>query len=171
MKGINEMLKKNKKLIVIILVIVLTLGMIGSAYASESTPKIKDLDDLDKEYHEHEHDRIADIIGMKDPSKELGVVIPNVPIEQGNLLGQKANCNDCNVFAVTVCAAQAILVEQGTCPHSGAPCVMSIFKSGGAMMCPVCADVLWVYATNHYCWEIHTTCWRGWIDMCPMQVS
>lgn len=155
-----------KKVVCIIVLSLIIACLCSTVYASNE--KIKSLDDIDEKYHKHEHDRISEIIGMKDPSKEIGVIVPNVPIDQEYIVPGKPSCPNCTWFTVSVCAAEAIYVGTGT--HWFGTCEVDYFTSNGAEICPQCTLVLEYYG-EHYCWEIHDTCAAGWYDVCPMDVS
>lgn len=143
-----------------------------SQVRSNDQAKLKSLDDLSKQYHIHEKERIASILEMEDPSKEIHVIVPNVPIDQNNLLdqGQRGTCPYCcSEPTVSVCAAEATLEGVGTHWFFGT-CTVHYFISRGAEMCPFCGKIIAHYG-YHDCWEIHSDCFKGWYDVCPMDVT
>lgn len=80
-------------------------------------------------------------------------------------------CLNCEWFCVTVCDDTRKFDSSGY--HSTAltkDCKMTVYKSGGAMMCPTCYTI-WERYGDHYCWESHTKCSKGEYDICPMQES
>lgn len=82
-------------------------------------------------------------------------------------------CYDCDWIMVSVCAKEAILVDEGY--HNtfllGVPtdCYAYYFESYGAFMCELCNKV--GSDGYHACWEVHKKCSKGEYDVCPMQRS
>jgi hypothetical protein len=149
---------KKKKFLIIMLATILLVSSIV-VYATEKTNELS----ITKEAKLQEYERLSDksIADDKDIDWEF-VVGSN---------DAKPMCPYCYWFAVTVCAAEARWIGEGSHKPLFQPrCYMDYFDSRGALMCPQCLEVLEQYG-YHYCWEIHDSCSKGWYDICPMDVS
>lgn len=123
-------------------------------------------------YRQEEQRRIDEITNSENSAEWLNVERDNMPLSNGMMT--IGHCLDCATIGVTVCAAEAKLVNEGY--HRGffgirqTDCYAYYFESRGALMCPQCQRVLEQYG-YHACWEIHKKCSYGDYDVCPMQVS
>lgn len=161
MEGLYE--KMNKIAASVVMVICLLVSSV-SVFAQEKQ-------ELDEVFKNEEWRRMERVINSEDSSQWIGIVEENVPLN--NNMSTYPHCVDCAALAVTVCAAEAILVDEGY--HNnfvGVPtdCYAYYFESHGAAMCPQCHKVIEQYG-QHACWERHKKCSKGDYDVCPMQVS
>ena len=161
----------NKKRLVLsmLLVIVMTISIGASVFANDLT----EFREAYQPFIEEEQRRLEESIRSSNREELMGVREENLPIDMG--ASTYPTCEKCFNFSVSVCAAEATLVDEGY--HKGflgifnTDCYAYYYVSRGAEMCPYCANVLWMY-DEHYCWEYHTECSKkGFYDVCPMQVS
>ena len=137
------------------------------AYADTS-----DLQEYRDMYTAEEQRRINMITQSENSEDWIGVVEENFPLERE--IEMYPFCEDCYEISVTVCAGEAILVDEGY--HKDllgivtTDCYAYYFNSRGADMCPVCGKVIFQYG-QHACWEIHKKCSKGDYDVCPMKIS
>lgn len=81
-------------------------------------------------------------------------------------------CDYCGFMTASVCSADSTYLSTGSHkPLFGETCVVDYYGSRGAEMCQYCKTVQWYYNGNHLCWEYHSSCSKGWYDVCPMEVS
>ena len=80
-------------------------------------------------------------------------------------------CADCGGWCATVCRGDA--TYDGTSEHGWfRRCTVKYFTSYGSMMCMECHKVWKAYYSGyHDCWEIHSSCGKGYYDICPMDIS
>lgn len=129
-------------------------------------------EELDAVFKIEEQRRMDRVMNSSDSSQWLGIVEENVPLN--NEISVYPNCVDCSLLTKNVCAAEAILVDEGY--HNtfllGLPtdCYAYYFESHGAAMCPGCWKVVEQYG-RHACWERHKKCSKGDYDVCIMDIS
>lgn len=157
-------MRKRRKISTFVFAVIFLLTSYVSAFAQEKQ-------ELDAIFKNEEWMRIERVINSENSSEWKGIVKENVPLN--NNVSAYPHCVDCAVIAVTVCAAEATLVDEGY--HTNifgkrTDCYAYYFGSRGAAMCPVCQKVIEQYG-QHACWEIHKKCSKGNYDVCPMQVS
>lgn len=95
-------------------------------------------------YRQEEQRRIDEITNSENSAEWLNVERDNMPLSNGMMT--IGHCLDCATIGVTVCAAEAKLVNEGY--HRGflgirqTDCYAYYFESRGALMCPQCQRVL-----------------------------
>lgn len=162
------MFKKMRRLFSVALV----LSMLISTGLQVGACDFSELEKSLEPYAEEEQRRIDTITNSPNSEDWLGVVIENVPLD--NDIEPYMMCQDCSWMMVSVCAKEAILVDEGY--HTGllgsaqTNCYAYYFESRGAIMCSLCYKVGY-QGGQHACWEIHKKCSKGEYDVCPMEVS
>lgn len=161
-------MKKSKITLSLLLTVALICTMSPTVFAQDLT----EFREAYSIFKEEEQRRIEEITQSPNSSDWIGVFVENLPLDSN--ISTYPMCTDCEWFTVSVCAAEAILYDEGY--HRGflglfeTDCYAYYFKSRGAEMCPTCYKVIWEYG-EHHCWEVHRKCSKGNYDVCPMQVS
>mgnify|MGYP004597505465 CR=1 FL=1 len=144
----KEIIMKRSVVVLLTICLLLSTSMMANAYELPETTKREELQAICAAVGDYEGARIEihDAHKPQEPTRYI--------------------CINCNWFCVTVCAAEAVHYDTGR--HGD--CEVYYFKSRGAMMCPTC-QTAWVQYGYHDCWEVHKTCWKGYYDVCPMEVT